>query len=159
MHIWNTKRCCLKLGGIPLNKESFYEDDRIITAGLRNGQHLCHIQTIHALHSSKSTIYRHFHKGYFSASLIDLPRAVKFKPRKTDHPAYVPAGVKIGPTYNDFCAFMEVHHLESYFEMDTVIGRPGGKVILTLIATNCNFMFGILLDNKSAAEAAASSLI
>ena len=34
--------------------------------------------------------------------------------------------------------------------MDTVIGRPGGKVILTLLFTICNFMVGILLDSKSA---------
>jgi IS30 family transposase len=37
--------------------------------------------------------------------------------------------------------------------MDTVIGRIGGKVILTLDFTFCNFMVGLLLDNKSAAEA------
>lgn len=141
--------------GIPLNKESFYEDDRIITAGLRRGQHLCHIQANNPLHASKSTIYRHFHKGYYSASVIDLPRAVKFKPRNAAHAAYVPAGVKVGRSFDDFCAFMEEKRLESCIEMDTVIGRPGGKVILTMIAANCNFMFGLLLDNKTAAEAAA----
>lgn len=141
--------------GIPLNKESFYEDDRIITAGLCAGQHLCHIQANNSLHASKSTIYRNFHKGYYSASLIDLPRAVKFKPRNAAHAAYVPAGIKIGRSFDDFCARMEETHMESCFEMDTVIGRPGGKVILTMIATNCNFMFGLLLDNKTAAEAAA----
>lgn len=140
--------------GIPLNKESFYADDRIITAGLRNGQHLCHIQANNALHVSKSTIYRNFHRGYYTASLLDLPRALKFKPRNAAHSAYVPAGIKLGRSYDDFCAFMEENHLESCFEMDTVIGRPGGKVILTMIATNCNFMFGLLLDNKTAVEAA-----
>ena len=49
---------------------------------------------------------------------------------------------------------MEANRLESCMEMDTVIGRPGGKVILTMILTNCNFMFGLLLENKTAAEAA-----
>ena len=71
--------------GIPLNKESFYEDDRVITAGLQKGQHLCHIQANNELHASKSTIYRNFHRGYYSASVIDLPRLVKFKPRNTAH--------------------------------------------------------------------------
>jgi len=141
--------------GIPLNKESFYEDDRVITAGLQKGQHLFHIQANNELHASKSTIYRNFHRGYYSASVIDLPRLVKFKPRNTAHADYVPAGIKVGRTFDDFCAFMEEMHLESCFEMDTVIGRPGGKVILTMIATNCNFMFGLLLDNKTAVEAAA----
>ena len=134
---------------------AFYADDRIITAGLRNGQHLCHIQANNSLHASKSTIYRHFHKGYYSASIVDLPRAVKFKPRRSSHSAYVPAGIKVGRSFDDFNAFMEEKHLEFCFEMDTVIGRPGGKVILTMIATNCNFMFGLLLDNKTAVEAAS----
>ena len=49
--------------GIPLNKEAFYEDDRIISEGLKKGQHICHIQANNSLHSSRSTIYRHFHKG------------------------------------------------------------------------------------------------
>ena len=80
---------------------------------------------------------------------------MKFKPRKSPHSAYVPAGIKVGRSFDDFNAFMEEKHLEFCFEMDTVIGRPGGKVILTMIATNCNFMFGLLLDNKTAVEAAS----
>jgi len=36
--------------------------------------------------------------------------------------------------------------------MDTVIGRVGGKVIMTFNFSFCNFMFGLLLDNKTAAE-------
>ena len=38
--------------------------------------------------------------------------------------------------------------------MDTVIGQIGGKAILTLDFTFCNFMVGILLENKTAAESA-----
>jgi len=37
--------------------------------------------------------------------------------------------------------------------MDTVIGRIGGKVIMTFDFTFCNFMFGLLMDDKTAAEA------
>ena len=44
--------------------------------------------------------------------------------------------------------------------MDTVIGRPGGKVIMTFSFTNSSFIFGLLLDNKTAlgAEEAITSL-
>jgi IS30 family transposase len=38
--------------------------------------------------------------------------------------------------------------------MDTVIGRVGGKVMMTFQFVNVDFMFGLLLDNKTAAEAA-----
>ena len=36
--------------------------------------------------------------------------------------------------------------------MDTVIGRVGGKVIMTFDFTLCNFMFGLLLEGKSSLE-------
>ena len=140
--------------GIPLNKESFYEDDRIITSGLKKGQHIYQIQANNPLHSSKSTIYRHFHKGYYSAALIDLPRAVKFKARKQHRDAYVPSAVKVGRTYGDFQAFLQTNHIDNYLQTDTVIGRIGGKTIQTMIFTDCNFMAGLLLEDKTAAEAA-----
>lgn len=35
-----------------------------------------------------------------------------------------------------------------------MIGRIGGKVIMTFDFTLCNFMFGLLLDDKTSAEAA-----
>lgn len=103
---------------------------------------------------SKSTVYRHFAKGYYSAGKIDLPRAVKFKPRKESRPDYVPKGVKIGRSYEDFLAFMDENRFSDHVEMDTVIGKIGGKIILTLHFTSCNFMIGLLLDNKTASEAA-----
>lgn len=37
--------------------------------------------------------------------------------------------------------------------MDTVLGTVGGKLIMTFIFTGSDFMFGLLLDNKTAAEA------
>ena len=141
--------------GTPLNKSEFYEADRIISAGLKKGQHIYHIlANSPAITCSRSTVYRHFSKGYYSASVLDLPRKVKFKPRKASHPEYVPRGVKIGRTYDDFLCYLEEHHLERHVELDTLIGREGGKVILTIHFTSCNFMAGLLLPNKTAAEAA-----
>lgn len=140
--------------GIPLNKEEFYEADRIISAGLRNGQHLYHIlQSNPEIHESKSTVYRHLHKGYLSASVIELPRAVKFKPRTPKTPEYVPKGIKVGRSYADFEERIQQDQIESFTEMDTVIGRIGGKAIMTIHFTAADFMCGLLLDNKTSASA------
>ena len=142
--------------GIPLNKQAFYETDRIITDGLKKGQHIYHIMANSPqITCSKSTVYRHFHKGYYSASVVALPRLVKFKARKAHKRDYVPSGVKIGRTHDDYLEHLENHHLEHHTELDTVIGRIGGKVIMTIHFTSCNCMVGLLLDNKSAAEGAA----
>lgn len=39
-------------------------------------------------------------------------------------------------------------------QLDTVIGRIGGKAIMTIHFVNCDFMIALLLENKTAAEAA-----
>jgi len=139
--------------GIPLNKEEFYKTEKIISDSVKSGQHIYHIIKANNLAVSKSTVYRHIEKGYYSISKIDLPRAVKFKPRKKNNSEYVPKSVKIGRTYEDFQAFIEENPYQYYVEMDTVIGRSGGKVIMTFHFVNPDFMFGLLLDNKTAAEA------
>jgi transposase, IS30 family len=141
--------------GIALNRAEFYEDDRIISEEIKAGQHINHIINSNNIHASKSSIYRYFAKNYFSVGVLSLPRAVKFKVRKPKHSDYVPKGVKIGRTYDDFVLYIENCASNEYSEFDTVIGNPGGKVIMTAIFPAADFMFGLLLDNKSASEAAS----
>ena len=140
--------------GIPLNREAFYHVDRIIADGIRRGQHLYHILKTHNLGVSKSTVYRHLKLGYLSISALDMPRAVKFKPRIHRREACVPKALKIGRTHEDFLAYIQQNGIAHWVEMDTVIGRVGGKTILTLHFTACNFMIGFLLENKTCAEVA-----
>ena len=140
--------------GIPLNKEEFYEIDKIITTGIKNGQHLYHIMESNNIGISKSTAYRHLNRGYFSVSRLDLPRAVKFKLRKKKRVDYIPKAAKIGRTYNDFLVYKEERDISSWVEMDTVIGRIGGKAIMTFDFTLWNFMFGLLINDKTSAETA-----
>lgn len=138
--------------GIPLNKESFYETDRVLTDAVKRGQHIYHAVKTYKLSVSKSTVYRHVRKGYYSFTALDLPRAVKFKPRREHKSEFVPKWVKEGRTYDTFCDYIERNDITAYVEMDTVIGRIGGKTIMTLHFTAFNFMLGILLENKTAAE-------
>ncbi len=139
--------------GIPLNKDKFYEIDSVIAAGFKKGQHLYHIMNTQNLGVSQATIYRHLHKGYLSVSKMDFPRVVKFKPRKQYREDTIPKGVKVGRLYQDFLSYVEENEITTWTEMDTVIGRVGGKTIMTFDFTFCNFMFGLLLENKTAAEA------
>ena len=44
---------------------------------------------------------------------------------------------------------MEDHPGINCVEMDTLIGTPGGKVIMTFQFIHVDFMFGILLDGSS----------
>ena len=83
---------------------------------------------------------------------MDFPRVVKFKARKQYRPDSVPKAAEEGRRYAGFPAFIAERGIQSWVEMDTVIGRIGGKVIQTFDFTFCNFMFGLLLDDKTAAE-------
>lgn len=141
--------------GIPLNKESFYETEEIISSAVRKGQHIYHAVKTNNVPVSVSTVYRHIKKGYYSISSIDLPRAVKFKPRNKKTTNYVPYAAKQNRRYEDYLAFMELNPDISVVQFDTVIGKIGGKVIMTIHFTNWDFMTGILLENKTAAEAAS----
>lgn len=141
--------------GIPLNKETFYENDRIISERIHMGQHLYHILQTYNLGVSSSTVYRHMKKGYLSVCAIDFPRVVKFKSRAPSYSPYVPKTAKTGRTYADFLLVKEEAGDPPWVEMDTVIGRIGGKVILTLDFVFCNFMVGLLLPDKTATSVSA----
>jgi len=138
--------------GIPLTKEEFWEIDKVITQGIKDGQHLYHILQSNNLNVSVPTAYRHFRKDYFSVSVMDLPRVVKLKPRAKKKEDYVPQGLKIGRAYCDFLKYKAELDLITWWEMDTVIGRIGGKTLLTFCFIPCNFMFGLLLNDKSSLE-------
>ena len=144
--------------GTPLSTEEFYENDRIISNALKNGQHVYHVLQSGKLSVSKSTVYLHLKKGYLSASQFDTPRMVKFKKRKAKREPYIPKTLKIGRSYDDFCVFTQNNGVRSWVEMDSVIGRVGGKAIMTFDFTFCNFMFGLLLDCHTKAEASEKIL-
>lgn len=139
--------------GIPLNKQSFYDTEKIISDAVRRGQHIYHVIQTNKLPVSATTVYRHIKNGYYSISSIDLPRAVKFKPRHAKGTLFVPSSAKKGRTYEDYQAYTEDFPELPTVQFDTVIGRIGGKVIMTIHFVSCDFMAGILLNNKTAAEA------
>ena len=92
--------------GTPLNKEDFYKADAVIAEGIKKGQHLYHILQSNELGISKSTVYRHLHKGYLSVGRLEFPRIVKFKARKQHRGEYIPKTAKIGRTHDDFLAYI-----------------------------------------------------
>ena len=140
--------------GIALNKETFYRTEAVLSDAVRRGQHIYHAIEANGLTVSVPTVYRHIHKGYYSIANIDLPRAVKFKPRRPHNPEYVPKCVKTGRTYEEFQQYCADNDISTYVELDTVIGNVGGKTIMTVHFTAFNFMLGILLENKTAGEVA-----
>ena len=138
--------------GTPLNSQTFWDMDKVISDGVKKGQHIYHILKTHNLNVSSSTVYRHIRKGYLSIAPIDLARAVKFKERRKSKLPSIPKEAKKGRSYEDFQNYLALNQLDSWLEMDTVMGRMGGKVLLTFNLSFCNFIFARLLENKTALE-------
>ena len=138
--------------GTPLNSKTFWDMDKVISDGVKKGQHIYHILKTHNLDVSSSTVYRHIRKGYLSIAPIDLTRAVKFKERRKSKLPPIPKEAKKGRSYEDFLNYLTLNQLDSWLEMDTVMGKMGGKVLLTFKLSFCNFIFARLLDNKTALE-------
>ena len=136
----------------PLNSKTFWDMDKVISDGIKKGQHFYHILKTHNLDVSSSTVYRHIRKGYLSIAPIDLARAVKFKERRKSKLPSIPKEAKKCRSYEDFQNYLALNQLDSWLEMDTVQGKMGGKVLLTFNLSFCNFIFARLLDNKTALE-------
>ena len=82
---------------------------------------------------------------------IDLTRKVRYKVRnKNNNQKKKDYSYRIGRTYEDFLNMLKENPNARIVEMDTVIGTAEtGKVLLTLLFREFNFMIARLLPDKS----------
>jgi IS30 family transposase len=123
--------------------------DQLITPLIKKGQsihHICVNNTDNIMYSEK-TLYNYIDSGHITACNIDLPRKVKYRPRKKVGLIHkVDRKCRIGRTYDDFHNYMEANNHPLVVQMDSVIGRVGGKVLLTLHFVKAEFMLAFLRD-------------
>ena len=96
-------------------------------------------------------MYNYINLGVFSIKNIDLPRKVKYKKRKENKKQRIrrETVIRKGRTYEDFKEYIAKNPESSIVEMDTVEGKKGGKVFLTLIFRQSKFMLIYLMENKT----------
>jgi IS30 family transposase len=76
-----------------------------------------------------------------------MPRVVRMGKRKKKKDSFkVDKKCRIGRTYQDFLDFLALNPGTPVVEMDTVEGRKGGKVLLTLHFTVPQFMLAFIRD-------------
>jgi IS30 family transposase len=120
--------------GIGISATQLNTLDGLISPLIIKGQSIAHIYSSHKheIACSERTLYNYFDMNAFTARNIDLPRKVRYKPRKKVKLPKKCASYRIGRTYEDFNAYLDSNPGTSVVEMDTVIGRKGEKVLLTL---------------------------
>ena len=124
--------------------------DDIISPLVLKCQSLSHIFTHHKneLNCCERTLYYYFDRNAFTSKNIDLPRKMKYKPRKKSiEPVIKDSSYRIGRTFDDFGKFIADNPNVPVVEMDTVHGTGSGKVLLTFMFRNCSLMLTFLIDS------------
>jgi len=139
--------------GVNISEEEWIALDNFVTPLIRRGQPLSHIYAIAGgqMPCSKSTLYRYVSSGILSVKNLDLRRVVRYRKRRKKPSARSHAYRK-GRTFLEFKALLEENPPLHVWEMDTVVGRPGGKVLLTLFSRRTKLMLIFLLENKTGNE-------
>lgn len=131
--------------GIALGEEDVHRLDGLFSPLILKGQSIHHICVNHRDEAmiSESTAYRLVDYGLFTARNIDLPRKVRFAPRKKKRTFKVDRSCRIGRTHEDFAVFMTENPNLPITQMDSVEGRKGGKVLLTIhfVKAECMLAF------------------
>ena len=79
-----------------------------------------------------------------------MPRSCMVKPRRRKPIEYkVDKKCRIGRTYADFEAFRNENPDLPVVEMDSVVGRPGGKTLLTMQFNSCGMMWLFLRQRNT----------
>ena len=135
--------------GLQITEEEVLRLDSIISPLIMKGQSLHHICINHAdeIMFDERTLYNYVDTGIFTARNIDMPRVVRMGRRKKIKDRFkVDKKCRIGRTYQDFLKFMQEHPGLPVVEMDTLEGRIGGKVLLTLHFTVPQLMLAFIRD-------------
>ena len=142
--------------GLHISEEEIQNIDKMISPLiLENHQSVNQVYINHPdiLYFSKTEFYHLIDQGVFSFRNIDLPRKVKYKPRKNGKKRRTreESFIRLNRTYKDYLAFIELHKDEdiSIVQMDTVEGIKGGKCFLTLLLVQYNLMFVFLIDSQT----------
>jgi len=136
--------------GISITEDEAKNIDKFISPLILKGQSIHHICSSNPdlIMYSEKTIYNYVDYNIFSARNIDLPRKVRYRPRKSVSNYKVDKKCRLNRTYDDFLAFLKINPDIPVVEMDSVLGIKGGKVILTVHFTKSELMLAFLRDSN-----------
>ena len=137
--------------GANITQDELLDMDAVLTGAVRNGQSVHHVMTHNPdrFTVSEKTVYRYAAGGLLAVKNGDMPRVCSLRPRRSKPVEHkVDSKCRVGRTYADFLAFMERNPDTPVAEMDSVIGRVGGKVLLTLYFRHSAMLFAFLRERN-----------
>lgn len=121
--------------GINVTEDELHHLNEIISPLIENGHSIHHICSNHmdSIMLSEKTLYTYIDSGLLDARNIDMPRKVRLKPRKKGGKILkVDKKCRIGRTFEDFKCYTAEHPELPVVELDSVEGKRGGAVLLTI---------------------------
>jgi IS30 family transposase len=135
--------------GVCISEDELQRLDDYISPKLKKGQSVHHVvvNSLGKVMWSEKTIYKYVSLGLLKANSFDLPRKVRFRPRKSKHESLkVDKACRVNRTYEDYKNFVSENPDVHVVQMDTLHGKRGGKCVLTLHFVNAHFMLAYILD-------------
>ncbi len=140
--------------GIVIDQDEINYLNSILTPLIKEqGQSIHHavINNKNKIMHSENKIYKLIDLGLLEVRNIDLPRKVRFRQRVKQVTVYkVDKNCLENRTYEDFEKYMQENPDTPIVEMDTVEGKKGGKVLLTIHFVNCSFMLAFIREHNDA---------
>ena len=98
---------------------------------------------------SAATLYKYIDLGKLKSRNIDLLRAVKMKKRTHIAKDRITKHTEDGRSFDDFCN-LHASLKQLAIEMDTVIGKKGGKTLITFCSRKSNIFYAYLMEKNTA---------
>ena len=139
--------------GIAVSDEEKKRLNDIISPLILKGQSLHHICLNHMdeLMVSERTLYAYMDAGLFTAKNIDMPRKVRFRPRrKRPDTIKVDSKCREGRTLDDYKEYMMEHPDTPVAQLDSVEGVKGGAVLLTVTFPSVGLQLAFRRDHNDA---------
>ena len=136
--------------GISYSEDEIRYLDEFISPLIRKKQsphHIC-VTNADSIMVSERTIYRLIDARIISAMNIDLPRKVRYSARKVQRHLKVDKSCRIGRTYEDFKGYLKKHPDLPVTQLDSVEGKKGGKVLLTIHFVKAELMLAFIRDHN-----------
>lgn len=136
--------------GISFSEDEIFYLDSIISPLIKQGQsphHVC-ITNPDTIMVSERTVYRLIDCRAISAMNIDLPRKVRFSARKNPIHKKVDKACRINRDYQCFLDYMEKNSDIPIVELDSVEGKKGSAVLLTIHFVKSEMMLAFLREHN-----------
>lgn len=144
--------------GISLSESELEYLDQVISDGIKRGLSVSVIWNEHKdeMPVSIKTIYSYIDCGLLTAGNTELRLKLRRPTRKKSGPTLkVDRKCCVGRTYDKFLEYRQENPDVPVIQMDSVIGKKGGKVLLTIFFSNCDLQLMYLRDRNTAASVSA----